>query len=100
MLDGFVVPDTRLVDPWGVVAKDDVWYLIAGTERAQRTFRVDRIVSAEPSGSPAAEAPAGFSLAGAWAEIVGQMEELRSSTSATGRHLQVAGRSAGGDGPE
>lgn len=101
----------RLVDPWGVVAKDDVWYLIAGTERGQRTFRVDRIVSAEPSGSPAAEAPAGFSLAGAWAEIVGQLEERRSGTSATvlieerflpvlrdhfGRHLAEDGASPDG----
>ena len=37
----------RLVDPWGMVDKDDVWYLLAGTERGQRTFRVDRIVAAE-----------------------------------------------------
>src|SRR5215213_9766930 len=27
----------RLVEPWGLVDKDDVWYLIAGTERGQRT---------------------------------------------------------------
>src|ERR1700738_2061723 len=34
----------RLVDPWGLVDKDDIWYLLAGTERGQRTFRVDRII--------------------------------------------------------
>ncbi len=34
----------RLVDPWGLVDKDDIWYLIAGTDDGQRTFRVDRIV--------------------------------------------------------
>jgi predicted DNA-binding transcriptional regulator YafY len=33
----------RLIDPWGLVDKDDVWYLLAGTERGQPTFRVDRI---------------------------------------------------------
>jgi WYL domain len=36
----------RLVDPWGLVDKDDIWYLLAGTERGQRTFRVDRIIEA------------------------------------------------------
>jgi predicted DNA-binding transcriptional regulator YafY len=34
----------RLVGPWGLVDNDDVWYLVAGTEKGQRTFRVDRIV--------------------------------------------------------
>jgi len=34
---------TRSVDPWGLVDKDDVWYLVAGTARGQRTFRVDRM---------------------------------------------------------
>lgn len=73
----------RLADPWGLVSKDDIWYLIAGTEQGQRTFRVDRIVTAEPSGHPAARPPAGFSLAGAWREVVDKMEERRSRTWAT-----------------
>jgi hypothetical protein len=34
----------RLVDPWGRADKDDVWYLVAGTEDGQRTFRVDRVI--------------------------------------------------------
>lgn len=33
----------RLVDPWGLVYKDGVWYLVAGTVQGRRTFRVDRI---------------------------------------------------------
>jgi predicted DNA-binding transcriptional regulator YafY len=37
----------RLVDPLGLVDKDEVWYLVAGTEKGQRTFRVDRITGAE-----------------------------------------------------
>jgi len=40
-------PEPRSVDPWAVVDKDGVWYLIAGTPQGRRTFRVDRIVSAE-----------------------------------------------------
>jgi hypothetical protein len=42
----------RLVDPWGLVDKDDTWYLLAGTERGQRTFRVDRILEADRPTSP------------------------------------------------
>jgi predicted DNA-binding transcriptional regulator YafY len=52
----------RLVDPWGLVDKDDTWYLLAGTSRGQRTFRVDRIITAEPTDQPA-ERPHDFTLA-------------------------------------
>jgi predicted DNA-binding transcriptional regulator YafY len=72
----------RLVDPWGLVDKDEVWYLIAGTERGQRTFRVDRIVAAEPTDLPAAR-PDGFALAEAWERVVGEVERKRSRTWAT-----------------
>jgi predicted DNA-binding transcriptional regulator YafY len=72
----------RLVDPWGLVDKDDVWYLLAGTERGQRTFRVDRIVSAVPTDEPA-ERPDDFTLAAAWDEVVGEVEQRRSRTWAT-----------------
>jgi predicted DNA-binding transcriptional regulator YafY len=72
----------RLVDPWGLVDKDDIWYLVAGTERGQRTFRVDRIVAAEPTDQPA-ERPDEFTLATAWQQIVGEVEQRRSRTWAT-----------------
>jgi len=72
----------RLIDPWGLVDKDDIWYLIAGTERGQRTFRVDRIVGAEPTDQPA-ERPDDFTLATAWEEVVGEVEQRRSRTWAT-----------------
>jgi predicted DNA-binding transcriptional regulator YafY len=72
----------RLVDPWGLVDKDDIWYLIAGTERGQRTFRVDRITEAEQTGLPA-ERPDDFALAAAWRQVVGEVERQRSHTSAT-----------------
>ena len=72
----------RLVDPWGLVDKDDIWYLLAGTERGQRTFRVDRIVDAESTEQPA-ERPDDFTLAAAWDEVVGEVEQRRSTTSAT-----------------
>jgi predicted DNA-binding transcriptional regulator YafY len=72
----------RLVDPWGLVDKDDIWYLLAGTERGQRTFRVDRIVEAEPTDQPA-ERPDDFALDAAWRAVVGEVEQKRSGTWAT-----------------
>lgn len=72
----------RLIDPWGLVDKDDIWYLLAGTERGQRTFRVDRIVRAEPTDQPA-ERPDEFTLDTAWRQVVGEVEERRSRTWAT-----------------
>jgi len=72
----------RLVDPWGLVDKDDVWYLVAGTPRGRRTFRVDRMVAAEPTDEPA-ERPDDFALATAWEDVVGEVERRRSRTWAT-----------------
>jgi predicted DNA-binding transcriptional regulator YafY len=82
----------RLVDPWGLVDKDDVWYLIAGTGKGQRTFRVDRIVDAALTEEPF-ERPADFDLQATWATIVDDMERRRSGGTATvlldPKHLHV-----------
>jgi len=95
----------RLIDPLGLVDKDDVWYLIAGTEKGQRTFRVDRIAAAETT-DLAAERPKDFDLSQEWARVVDEMEQRRSGMSATvlieerylrvmkdqlGRHCEVDG---------
>lgn len=72
----------RLVEPWGLVDKDDTWYLIAGTDRGRRTFRVDRIADAETTDQPSGR-PDDFELAAAWEEVIGTMEERRSATWAT-----------------
>ncbi|MFC6086461.1 helix-turn-helix transcriptional regulator [Sphaerisporangium aureirubrum] len=100
----------RLVDPWGLVDKDDVWYLLAGTEGGRRTFRVDRVVAAEPTGRTAGR-PDDFTLAAAWEEVVGEVERRRSRTWATvliehrfvpvlrdrfGRHCHLDGEPGGG----
>lgn len=106
-------PSERLVDPWGLVDKDDVWYLVAGTDRGQRTFRVDRVVEAEVT-ELAAERPEGFSLDAAWDAVVGEVEQRRSQTWATlriearfvpilrdhfGRHLRVDEHPVGAEPP-
>jgi predicted DNA-binding transcriptional regulator YafY len=76
------VRSERLVDPWGLVDKGETWYLIAGTEQGRRTFRVDRILEAEPTGQPAAR-PDDFTLASAWEKVVGEVEQRRARTWAT-----------------
>jgi predicted DNA-binding transcriptional regulator YafY len=79
----------RTVDPWGLVDKDEIWYVIAGTERGQRTFRVDRIADAVVLGETF-ERPADFDLSSAWEQVVTVVEERRSLVSAT---VLVAARS-------
>jgi predicted DNA-binding transcriptional regulator YafY len=85
-------PSQRLVEPWGLVDKDDIWYLIAGTPKGQRTFRVDRIAEAVLTDEPA-ERPNDFQLAQAWQEVVAEMEQRRSLVQATvlieGRFVHV-----------
>jgi predicted DNA-binding transcriptional regulator YafY len=82
----------RLVDPWGLVGKDDRWYLVTGTEKGQRTFRVDRIIAAEPTDTPA-ERPSDFTLSEAWERVVDEIESKLSQTWATvlvdATHLHV-----------
>jgi deazaflavin-dependent oxidoreductase (nitroreductase family) len=100
----------RLVDPWGLVDKDGVWYLIAGSEAGQRTFRLDRIVEAEVTDLPA-DRPDDLELADAWQRVVAEVEQRRSGVSATvlatgrlvpglqavfGRYAEVLGDAADG----
>ncbi|WP_329792745.1 WYL domain-containing protein [Lentzea sp. DG1S-22] len=74
-------PRGRVVDPWGLVDKDGTWYFVAGTDDGQRTFRLDRVLGASLTGTPASR-PAGFDLAGAWDEVVTTVERKRSETTA------------------
>jgi len=95
----------RLVDPWGLVDKDDLWYLVAGTADGQRTFRIDRVVDAEIT-DQAFEPPSDLDLAAIWDGVVDEVERQRSGLSATvtiapahvpvlrnrfGRHCEVIG---------
>ncbi|MCK0112218.1 YafY family transcriptional regulator [Ornithinimicrobium sp. F0845] len=70
---------SRRVDPWGVVDKDETWYLLAGTPRGQRTFRVERVLSAELT-DESFERPDDLTLQTAWAEVVREVEARRSRT--------------------
>ncbi|MEV6099989.1 WYL domain-containing protein [Nocardia sp. NPDC051981] len=72
----------RAVDPWGLVDKDGNWYLVAGTEHGQRTFRVDRIATLAITDEIAGR-PEDFDLSTAWSEVVEEVERQRSALSAT-----------------
>jgi predicted DNA-binding transcriptional regulator YafY len=100
----------RLVDPLGLVDKDGIWYLVAGTDDGQRTFRLDRVIEAETT-DLAVERPDGFDLTAAWERVVDDVERRRSAVSATvlleerfvpiirtqfGRHCHVGGPVADG----
>jgi predicted DNA-binding transcriptional regulator YafY len=84
-------PAWRRVAPWGLVCKDEVWYLLAGTDVGRRTYRVDRVLDAvvtderaEPAGPDAARArPDDFELAAAWEEVVDAVEQRRALRTAT-----------------
>jgi predicted DNA-binding transcriptional regulator YafY len=71
----------RSVHPLGLALKGSSWYLVAGTDRGQRTFRVDRIRSFEMS-EEAVVPPVGFDLADAWRSITAEIDELRSPAKA------------------
>lgn len=64
----------RVVHPLGLAAKGTHWYLVAGTAEGQRTFRVDRIRRAEPTGA-AVVRPEGFELTTAWQAVTDTFAE-------------------------
>jgi predicted DNA-binding transcriptional regulator YafY len=75
-------PTERLVDPWGLADKDGTWYLLAGTDRGPRTFRLDRIEDAEVT-ELAAHRPDDLDVAHLWARTVEEVEARRSTLRAT-----------------
>ena len=58
-------PERRRVHPYGLVDKGGVWYLLAGTERGRRTFRLSRVLGVWPTEDPV-DVPEGFDLAAEW----------------------------------
>lgn len=64
----------RVVDPLGLVAKGTTWYLVAGCDGEERTYRVSRVAGVEPTGEPA-NRPDGFSLTAYWARSVADFVE-------------------------
>jgi predicted DNA-binding transcriptional regulator YafY len=42
----------RTLHPLGIVLKGGVWYLVAGTEGQDRTYRISRIATLQPLDEP------------------------------------------------
>ncbi|CCA53924.1 Transcriptional regulator, DeoR family [Streptomyces venezuelae ATCC 10712] len=64
----------RTVHPLGLVAKAGHDYLVAGTERGLRTFRLSRVASVEPTGEPVVR-PDDFDLPTVWRSFAARLEE-------------------------
>jgi len=69
---------TRTVEPLGLVAKAGVWYLIARSGGELRSFRVERVASAQKL-SERFERPADFDLERYWAESSARFAEASRS---------------------
>jgi predicted DNA-binding transcriptional regulator YafY len=80
-------PEPRRVQPYGLIAKGGVWYLLAGTAHGRRTFRVSRVRAVRPT-TLAVELPPSFDLAAEWAsaqrDFLGALQVVRV-------HLRPAG---------
>ncbi|MGY1436736.1 helix-turn-helix transcriptional regulator [Streptomyces reniochalinae] len=65
---------TYTVDPYGLVSKAGVWYLVADRRRAPALFRVDRMASAKVLPEPVRRRP-GVELADVWQPLRRRVEE-------------------------
>ncbi len=64
----------RVVDPYGLVCKSGIWYLVADQDSEPRLFRVSRVTSAVAEEAPARRRD-GVELAGLWQALRRQVEE-------------------------
>ncbi|WP_367320670.1 helix-turn-helix transcriptional regulator [Streptomyces sp. HUAS ZL42] len=67
-------PSTYTVDPYGLVSKAGVWYLVADRRAKPQLFRADRVHSAEVLDDAVRRRP-GVELADAWEVLRRQVEE-------------------------
>ncbi|MEU1514303.1 YafY family protein [Streptomyces sp. NPDC005811] len=77
-------PTTHTVDPYGLVAKAGVWYLVADRRGKPRLFRADRVRSATVLDDPVRRRP-GVELADAWEVLRRQVEERPAGVEVTVR---------------
>ncbi|QKW09329.1 YafY family transcriptional regulator [Streptomyces sp. NA04227] len=71
---GAAEPRTYTVDPYGLVAKAGVWYLVADRRGVPRLFRADRIRAATPTSDPVRRRT-GVELAQVWEELRRRVEQ-------------------------
>lgn len=66
----------RLVDPYGLVAKTDIWYLVAARKNIMRVYRIARILEAHLTAEPF-ERLLDFDLGAYWNQRCTDIESLR-----------------------
>jgi predicted DNA-binding transcriptional regulator YafY len=66
--------DERIVDPYGLVCKAGIWYLVADQQREPRLFRVSRVLSAVAD-EAAVRRREGVELAELWETLRRQVED-------------------------
>ncbi|MHC5904626.1 helix-turn-helix transcriptional regulator [Streptomyces sp. S6] len=71
---GTTEPRTYTVDPYGLVAKAGVWYLVADRRGGPQLFRTDRVQSAKQLPDPVRRRP-GVELADVWEVLRRKVEE-------------------------
>ncbi|GAB7046877.1 helix-turn-helix transcriptional regulator [Catenuloplanes indicus] len=67
-------PTDRVVDPYGLVEKAGVWYLVADRDGAPRLYRADRVVDAEVMDAPADRRHT--TLAAEWETLRARVDEF------------------------
>jgi predicted DNA-binding transcriptional regulator YafY len=70
---GSAEPVVRNVEPFGLVLKAGVWYLVARRDGEMRTYRVSRVDAVEAS-AETFERPVEFDLARYWSDAVAEFE--------------------------
>ncbi|MFD7202679.1 helix-turn-helix transcriptional regulator [Streptomyces sp. NPDC059893] len=81
---GTDIPRTYTVDPYGLVSKAGVWYLVADRRAAPQLFRADRVREATLTDAPVRRRP-GVQLTDAWAVLKRQVEDRPGAVEATAR---------------
>ena len=85
----------RIVDPYGLVCKSGIWYLVADSAGEPRLFRLSRVESAEADQAPVVRRD-GVTLAGLWEELRRQVEDRPGRVAVTVRvrrsRLDLLGR--------
>ena len=77
-------PGERVVDPYGLVCKSGIWYLVADQDGEPRLFRVSRVVSAEADETPVRRRD-GVELAKLWQALRRQVEGRPTPLAVTAR---------------
>jgi predicted DNA-binding transcriptional regulator YafY len=78
--DGDTAP--RTVDPYGVVCKQNIWYLVARAPAGMRSYRISRMSQAVTL-AMTFKRPANFNLAAHWKASTAALSELRDRYPAT-----------------